>query len=126
VCYNSLSEHLSLNEERRHLFTKKGRDIQSIPPTHAPLIQHPGELYIKEGTVGLEHFFQIELYLALQIGDGSAWTHAWSTIEEDSKALSQLVKCCCEQSCAGRCKCKKVGLWCTALCACEDTCGQED
>jgi hypothetical protein len=31
VCYNRVSEHLSVNEERRHLFTKKGWDIQAIP-----------------------------------------------------------------------------------------------
>ena len=40
ICYNRVSEQESVNEERQYIFTKKGRDVNSIPPTKAALHEH--------------------------------------------------------------------------------------
>ena len=129
VCYDRVSDRESVNEERRYLFTKKGRDIQSIPPTQAALIQQLKRAVYQGGhcwTRALDPRPEIPCPSEWGWKKERKWVPVWTTLEEACKALSALVKCGCKKGCNTRCKCKKAGLQCTALCACEDTCGQDD
>lgn len=49
IMYERASSLVSVNEARRHLFTKKGRDIQAIPPTYAALYQHVRRAVLQGG-----------------------------------------------------------------------------
>ncbi len=40
ICYNRVSERDFVNEERQYLYTKRGRNVNAIPPTQAALHEH--------------------------------------------------------------------------------------
>ena len=46
----------------------------------------------------------------------------WTTLPEASTASRELLRCGCKKACAGRCKCYKAALKCTALCQCGGEC----
>ena len=40
------------------------------------------------------------------------WLPFWTTLEDSSKACSILLKCCCDKSCRGNCKCSRsLEMW---------------
>ena len=55
------------------------------------------------------------------------WAPSWMTIPQVSQSCQELLKCGCksERGCAGRCKCVKAELPCTALCNCAGLCDRE-
>ena len=124
IAYDRTSGHFEVNEARKHLFTKKGRDIQSIPPTQAALHQHMKRALFQGG-----HCWSHALSAAPNlpspsdwgwVREGDHWKPVWTTKEDASKALNKLIKCGCKKGCKEkRCKCKKAGLTCTALCLCD-------
>ena len=46
----------------------------------------------------------------------------WTTLPEACKACYELVSCKCKKGCVRHCKCKKLGLECTAQCGCAGEC----
>lgn len=50
----------------------------------------------------------------------------WTTIPEAAKSCYELIHCGCKKSCSNRCKCIKASLPCTALCACDGYCYQNN
>lgn len=48
----------------------------------------------------------------------------WTTLIEASKVSWKLVSSKCQKGCIKKCKCKKVGLESTPLCACDGECSQ--
>jgi len=59
-----------------------------------------------------------------KIGDGF-YEPVWTILPEAARDCYELVSCQCKKGCVKRCRCKKAGLQCTALCACEGECVQE-
>ena len=49
MIYDRLSTLRSVNECRKTLFTKKGRNIESLPPTRDALIQHSRRALLQGG-----------------------------------------------------------------------------
>ena len=130
ICYNRVSELHSVNAERKFLFTKKGRDISSIPPSQAALHEHVKRVVYQGGhcwgkTLNLQQNLPDPSHWGWKKSNGK-WIPVWTTIDQASRAMRELIKCGCKLECTqGRCKCKKAGLQCTALCACEDGCGED-
>lgn len=132
VCYNRVSERKLVNEERQYLFTKRGRDVNSIPPTQAALNEH-----IKRTVYQGSYCWSKSMESRIELPDPGEWgwkrdAHTnrwkplWTSIDEAAKALRELIKCGCKKGCNKRCKCRNSGLKCTALCACDDPCTHND
>ena len=51
--------------------------------------------------------------------DAGLYEPHWTTLQEASKTSYELICCGYKKGCRTNCKCKKVGLQCTALCKCE-------
>ena len=49
LMYDRTSESFDVNENRRVLFTKKGRPVEGIPPTKDALTQHIRRAMLKPG-----------------------------------------------------------------------------
>ena len=121
LLYDRTSSKDDINEARQQLFAKKGRTMDAIPPTKATLLQH-----IKRAAYQGGHCWGRALEVAPELPspgdwgwvDPKDWKPFWTTLPEASLTSRELVRCGCKKGCKGRCKCKKAGLKCTALCEC--------
>ena len=129
LMYDRGSSSVSVNDARKELFTKKGRTIESIPPTQNALYLHVKRAIYQGAYV----WGQLQLpFLTLpspadwgwQKGVDYMWEPVWTTLPSASKACQELVKCGCnpEKGCRKRCKCLKSSLPCTGLCQCGGDC----
>ena len=118
-----------VNEARLHLFARKARALENIPPTQAALQQHVLRAVYQGGHVW-GRVLQKEPRLPSPADwgwtekDGS-WKPKWTTIGQAQDACYELIHCNCKKACKGLCKCYKAGLQCTALCYCEGSCFQD-
>lgn len=118
-----------VNEARQHLFARRSRALENIPPTQAALKQHALRAAYQGGHVwGQVLQKKPTLPSPADWGwdrsDGS-WIPRWTTISQAQDACYELIHCKCKKACRGLCKCYKASLQCTALCHCEGTCYQE-
>eukprot|EP00732_Lithocolla_globosa_P000316 Lithocolla_globosa_v1_NODE_87_length_6640_cov_111.536826.p4 type:complete len:211 gc:universal NODE_87_length_6640_cov_111.536826:1238-606(-) len=124
VLYDNSSTIRSVNKLRRHLFTKKLKSMDKIPPTEDSYLQHC-----------LRVIYQVGVWMSLHTMDkipspeGYGWTFkdggwqvVWGTQPPLSKATRELVSCGCKSdkgcSLSTACSCNKVNLPCTELCRC--------
>ena len=49
---------------------------------------------------------------------GEEWQICWTADSPIAQCCHQLTKCGCKSGCRGKCKCYKLGMNCTTLCAC--------
>lgn len=110
----------TVNAARKDLFTRKGRDIESIPPTADALLQHA-----KRATFQAGHCWGKCLEVSPQLpppskwgwerGPTQTWEPLWTTIPQASQSCQELLKCGCksEKGCTGWCKCVRAELPCT-------------
>ena len=129
IMYDRTSTCRSVNTARKDLFTRKGREIDNIPPTADALLQHAKRTVFQSG-----HCWGNCLEVSPQRPSPSewgwvrdctqAWEPLWSTIPVASQSCQELLKCGCksEKGCTGRCKCVRAELPCTALCNCGGLC----
>ena len=121
LLYCRTSEDFSVNAARKDLFTKKGRSIDSIPPTQASLIQHTKRTTY-QGGFSWGHTTNSNPYLPSPCDWGWAkdgnqqWQPHWTDLPEAAKSCRELLYCQCKKGCSGNCKCKKESLKCTAMC----------
>ena len=117
IMYDRTSTCMKVYDAQRDLFTRKGRDIGAIPPTSDALRQHA-----KRSTYQAGHCWGNWVKVA-----NDMWAPLWMTIPQASQSCQELLKCGCksERGCAGRCKCIKAELPCTALCNCAGLCDRE-
>ena len=112
----------SVNEARLNLFARKQRSYELIPPTQNALLQHAKRAAYQAGHIwGQCVLRDPELPCPSRWGwhkEDDRWRIVWTTMEPISKCCRELTKCGCRADCSGRCKCKKAGLDCTALCSC--------
>ena len=121
LLYDHTSDLISIDEARKHLFTKKGRAMDAIPPTRAVLVQH-----IKRSVYQGGHCWGKALQVALDLPspgdcgwtDSNNWKPLLTTLPEASISSRELLHCGCKKVCRGKCKCKRAALRCTALCQC--------
>lgn len=125
LIYDRTSACVGVNEARKHLFTRKSRSLENIPPTQAALRQH-----IKRAMYQA-HVWNLALVIRPQLPSPSdwgwvnsddGWQPLWTTLPEASQSCYELLHCGCKKGCCGHCKCKKAELKCTALCACSGDC----
>ena len=127
IMYDRTSTCTSVNTARKDLFTRKGSDIDNIPAN--ALLQHAKRAVFQSG-----HCWGNCLKVSPQrrppsewgwVGDlTQTWEPLWSTIPHASQSCLELLRCGCksEKGCAGRCKCVRAELPCTALCHCGGLC----
>ena len=132
IMYDRTSTCMKVNDARRDLFTRKGRDIKAIPPTPDALRQH-----VKRSTYQAGHCWGNSLVPSPPFPCPSEWgwvkvandmcAPLWMTIPQVSQSCQELLKCGCksERGCAGQCKCVKAELRCIALCNCAGLCDRE-
>ena len=125
VMYDRTSECIDLDTARRHMFTKKSKSLESLPPTSDAFKQH-----VKRTVYQAIHCWgqcldkQCNLPCPSDWGwtkDGDDWIPMWMTLPEVSLICSELIHCGCKKGCVGNCKCLKSNLVCTALCQCGGT-----
>ena len=127
LLYDRTSELPTVLEARKHLFTQKGRQIESLPPTEAALLQHTKRATYQGGHCwGQALVCQPELPSPGDWGwknQNGCWHPLWTSLPEAAKACHELIHCRCSTSCSNkRCKCTKAALMCTALCTCSGEC----
>lgn len=131
LLYNKTSDLTQINMARKQMFTN-GRQIDAIPPTHDALIQHTKRAIYQGGYIWMQ---SLQTYPTIpspslwgwtRQDENMMWQPIWTTLPEASKSCQELLKCGCKQRCAGRCKCVKAKLNCTALCKCGGNCCLEN
>lgn len=114
---------------RLHLFSKLERQMESIPPSQAALLQH-----VKRATYQGGHIWGQMSQPAPQLPNPSdwgwqfengQWLPHWTDLPPASDTCRELVKCGCKMGCKKRRKCVSEGLNCTARCACDGKCVRE-
>ncbi|KAK7113984.1 hypothetical protein V1264_000124 [Littorina saxatilis] len=123
LLYDKTSNCVDVNNARKHLFTKTGRQIDHIPPSKEALIQH-----CKRAVYQGAHIWSQASNPTPPLPDPSDWEWQfvkgnwhplWTTLPQASETCQELLKCGCKTGCSSkRCKCFKTGLKCTALCIC--------
>ena len=125
LLYDRTSDLVCIDEARKHLFTKKGRAMDAIPPTRAALVQHI-QRAVYQGGHCWGKVFQVSFDLPSPGNwgwtDPNNWKPLWTTRPEASKSSRELLCCGCKKECRGQCKCKRAALRCTALCLCGGDC----
>ena len=71
LLYDRTSSLVKVNEVRQELFSKKSRNLDSIPPTRASLEQHVKSAVFQGGTCGAKPSFVSQCFQVHQTGDGS-------------------------------------------------------
>ena len=123
LLYDKASNCLDVNGARRHLFIKKARQIEHIPPTSDALQQHIKRAVYQGSYIWGQAENPTPAYpnpseWGWKNSDGK-WQPLWTISPEASRACRELLKCACKKSCrTQRCTCCKAGLRCTALCNC--------
>ena len=118
LLYDRTSDLVSIDQARKHLFTKKGRAMDAIPPTRAA--------HIKRAVYQGGHCWGKAVQVSLDLPspgdwgwtDPNSWKPLWTTLPEASTSSRELLYCGCKKGCRGQCKCKRAALKCTALCQC--------
>ena len=131
LIYHRGSSSVSVNEARKELFKKKGRPIESIPPTADALMLHVKRAVFQGAFVWGQVLTPFQILpspsnLGWQKID-NIWKPLWTLNPIASKVCQELIKCGCnpENSCKQRCKCAKSNLPCTSLCKCGGDCERE-
>jgi len=130
--YERSSSKVSVNSLRKHLFTKKGKPMEALPPTEAALLQHSKRAAYQSGFCWYRSL-QAEQNLPspgewgwLANDDDCKWKPLWTDLPDVAKCTPELLKCGCKKGCSKRCKCLKANIRCTALCACDGACRDDE
>lgn len=119
---------LQVNELRHHMFTKKGKMPENIPPTSNSLLQHirraifQGVFIWSKATEVSQNLPDAQRWGWEKVGD--KFLPRWMTIPEAAKICTELIHCGCKKGCAARCKCSDLA--CTPLCFCDGDCGNNN
>ena len=129
LLYDRTSMCTEIDQARQKLFAKR-TNVKQIPPTRAAMEQHIKRAIYQGGYLWGQTLVASPVLPSptnwgwMKTTDGMFEPY-WSTLPEASKVCSELVSCKCKKGCVKNCKCKKMGLECTALCTCEGDCSQD-
>lgn len=124
LLYDRTATCSSINEVRKLLFTHKGRQMSSLPPTKAALRQHIRRAVLQGGHVWANTtvpYRQIPSPADWGWTCPEQWTPLWTHLPEATVSCPELLKCACRSRCRD-CKCVKALLKCTAYCTCKRDC----
>ena len=126
LLYDRTSSVTKVNEARQQLFSKRSRELDSIPPTRAALDQHVKRAVLQGGHVWGQTLVRQQVLPSpstwgWQLQDGH-WSPYWTALSQAKNTCYELIRCGCKVSCSGRCKCLKANLACTGLCYCGGNC----
>ena len=129
LLYDRTASFDKVNELRKYMFTKKGRQLEYIPPTEDALMLHIRRP-IYQGVLvwGMATTASYVLPDPTQWGwskEGDIYIPQWMTKPEAAKICYKLAHCGCKKGCKTRCKCRVSALACTPLCACDGDCEQD-
>jgi hypothetical protein len=122
--YDRTSTSTSINEVRKILFSRKGKEMSMLPPTQAALKQH-----IRRATLQGGHYWG-NLTTAVRSLPSPAdwgwtspesWKPLWSDLPQASASCPELLKCRCRSRCT-ECCCVMEQLKCTIFCTCKGEC----
>ena len=127
LLYDRTSSATSVDAARMDLFTRKGRQIDALPPTRAALVQHTRRAIHQAGFVWGQMFQRSPNIPSPSLwgwrrNRDERWEPNWTELPE-AASYSGLLQCSCKKGCSGRCKCRKAALKCTTLCQCGGKCG---
>jgi len=126
LLYDRTSECVTLDLARKHMFTKRSRTMENIPPTSNAFLQH-----VKRSVYQAVHCWSHSLESQMPVFDPAEWGWCkdedkwlplWMTIPQVSQTCHELLHCSCKKGCTARCKCVKASLPCTCLCQCDGEC----
>lgn len=107
--YDKHSNTTKVDEARLHLFARKQRPYDSIPPTSASLVQHVRRSAFQAACIwGQSTLCTMQSESPGNWGwqtKGEAWEVLWSTLPPIAQSCQQLTKCRCRGECRGPCKC---------------------
>ena len=124
LLYDKTSESSNINETRQLLFTRKGRQMMSLPPTQAALKQHTKRAVLQGGYYwGLAAIKNRTLPSPADWGweYQEKWQPVWTELPHASSLYQELLKCRCRSRCFD-CVCAKSQLKCTVYCSCKGDC----
>jgi hypothetical protein len=103
LLYDKTSNYLDVNSTRRHLFSKKRRQIDHIPPTSEALLQHMRRAIYQGGYIWSQQADNPTPTLPnpTQWGwqfDAGKWEPFWTSLPEVSSMCRELPKCSCKKS----------------------------
>ncbi|KAL9960530.1 hypothetical protein ACROYT_G034002 [Oculina patagonica] len=127
LIYDRTSHLNKVNDAQKYLFTKKGRGLEELPPTHDALEQHLKRATYQGGFVWGQATIPMPV---LPNPTDWGWTVSregqmqplWVTLPAAAVSCKELVHCGCKKTCGKRCKCVKADLPCTPLCVCDGQC----
>ena len=124
LLYDKTATCTSINEVRKLLFTRKGRQMSALPPTKAALQQHIRRASLQGG----HHWGRTTMpYRQMPSPSEWGWTcpeqwrPLWTNLPEASASCPELLKCQCRSRCRD-CKCVRALLKCTVYCTCTGDC----
>jgi hypothetical protein len=130
LLYDRTSDLMLVNDCRKHLFSKKGRSLDKIPPTSAALLQHVKRAAYQSGHVWGQCMTASPVIPgATDWGwttDGKVLCPVWTLLPEAADYCKELLHCVCKVTCSTRCRCVNAALPCTSLCACDGECQREE
>lgn len=128
LLYDRTSTVMKVNSMRQHLFSKRARTLEHIPPTEAALRQHTLRAAYQAGHIWGQTLAKQPVIPSPE-GWGwkreGDWKPIWTTLNQAQDICYELIRCGCKKGCKGQCKCVKANLSCTALCNCGGNCHQE-
>lgn len=124
LLYDRTSTCSSINEVRKLLFTRKGRQMSTLPPSKAALQQHIRRAVLQGG-----HYWGCATMpnrLLPSPADWGwtcpeQWMPLWTNLPQASASCPELLQCRCRTRC-GDCKCTRAHLKCTVYCTCRGDC----
>ena len=126
LLYDRTSSETDVNIARKVLFSKKSRQMNTIPPTKGALREHCKRAAYQAGYVwGQSLLSTPELPSPDEWGwtkREGLWAPFWTSMPEAAQGVQAIMKCGCKKGCTARCKCVKAALACTSLCFCEGDC----
>ena len=126
LLYDKTSTCTDIDKARQTLFTKR-TIVKAISPTRVALEQHVKRTVYQGGYVWGQSLIANPVLPSptswgwIKTSD-DLYVPNWTILPEASKACYKLVSCKCKKGCVKNCKCKKLALECTALCACAGEC----
>ena len=96
LMYDRTSTCITVNEARKDPFTRKGRSIETIPPTYGALVEHTKWVAYQAGSCwGQSLIPDPPLPSPAEWGwtrsDNGPWQPLWTKLPDASKAIQQLI-----------------------------------
>ena len=129
LLYDRIINRTTVNDARKQLFVKKGRQFDAIPPTKGALPEHCKRAAYQEGYIWGQALTPSPTLPSPQDWgwtlEGGLWRPFWTTLSDVLGSCQQLVLCGCKKGCPRRCSCVWGFLCCTALCKYPDKCDKQ-